>query len=64
MLIGSLLSGGILDYFSTTTATGVVRNWQSFWLSSAAMSFVITLLVLFFFKSKARVGTETNQAAA
>jgi len=42
----------------------VVRNWQSFWLSSAAMSFVITLLVLFFFKSKARVGTETTQAAA
>jgi nucleoside transporter len=65
MLIGSLLSGGILDYFSTTTATGtVVRNWQSFWLSSAAMSFVITLMVLFFFKSKARVGTETAQAAA
>ena len=27
MLIGSLLSGGVLDYFSTTTATGVVRNW-------------------------------------
>jgi MFS family permease len=65
MLIGSLLSGSILDYFSTTTETGaVVRNWQSFWLSSAAMSFVITLLVLFFFKSKARVGTETTQAAA
>ncbi len=64
MLIGSLLSGGILDYFSTTTATGVVRNWQSFWLSSAAMSFVITLLVLFFFKSQARVGTEAKQAAA
>jgi nucleoside transporter len=64
MLIGSLLSGGILDYFSTTTATGVVRNWQSFWLSSAAMSFVITLLVLFFFRSNARVGTQTNQAAA
>jgi nucleoside transporter len=64
MLIGSLLSGGILDYFSTTTSTGVVRNWQSFWLSSAAMSFVITLLVLFFFRSKARVGTETAKAAA
>jgi nucleoside transporter len=65
MLIGSLLSGGILDYFSTTTATGVVRNWQSFWLSSAAMSIVITLLVLFFFRSKARVGTQQpNQAAA
>ena len=64
MLIGSLLSGGILDYFSTTTATGVVRNWQSFWLSSAAMSFVITLMVLFFFRSQARVGTEAKQAAA
>jgi len=63
MLIGSLLSGGILDYFSTTTSTGVVRNWSSFWLSSAAMSFVITLMVLFFFRSKARVGTQTNQAA-
>jgi nucleoside transporter len=64
MLIGSLLSGGILDYFSTTTAAGVVRNWQSFWLSSAAMSFVITLMVLFFFRSQARVGTEAKQAAA
>jgi nucleoside transporter len=64
MLIGSLLSGGILDYFSTTTATGVVRNWQSFWLSSAAMSVVITLLVLFFFRSNARVGTQPNRAAA
>jgi len=64
MLIGSLLSGGILDYFSTTTETGVVRNWSSFWLSSAAMSFVITLMVLLFFRSKARVGTQANQAAA
>jgi hypothetical protein len=33
-------------------------------LSSAAMSFVITLLVLFFFRSNARVGTETAKAAA
>ena len=64
MLIGSLLSGGILDYFSTTTSTGVVRNWSSFWLSSAAMSFVITLMVLFFFRSQARVGTQANEAAA
>ena len=64
MLIGALLSGGILDYFSTTTETAVVRNWQSFWLSSAAMSVVITLLVLFFFRSNARVGTQPNRAAA
>jgi MFS family permease len=64
MLIGSLLSGGILDYFSTTTSAGVVRNWSAFWLSSAAMSFVITLMVLLFFRSKARVGTQASPAAA
>jgi nucleoside transporter len=59
MLIGSFLSGGVLDYFSTTTAGGeVVRNWRAFWLSSAAMSFVITLLVLFFFRSSVRVRAE------
>jgi nucleoside transporter len=56
MLIGSLLSGGVLDYFSTTTDVGVIRNWLSFWMSAAAMSFAITLLVLLFFRSKARVG--------
>lgn len=59
MLIGSLLSGGVLDYFSTTGADGaVVRNWPSFWLSSAAMSFAITLIVFFFFRSKVRVAAE------
>ena len=63
MLIGSLLSGGVLDYFSTTGADGsVVRNWQSFWLSSAAMSFVITLIVLFFFRSSVRVRAEQSQS--
>jgi nucleoside transporter len=62
MLIGSLLSGGVLDYFSTTGADGnVVRNWPSFWLSSAAMSFAITLLVLFFFRSSVRVRSEQSQ---
>ena len=61
MLIGSFLSGGVLDYFSTTAAGGeVVRNWRAFWLSSAAMSFVITLLVLFFFRSSVRVRAETT----
>jgi nucleoside transporter len=61
MLIGSLLSGGILDYFSQTTASGVVRNWPSFWMSSAGMSFAILLLVLFFFKSSVKVqATQTT----
>jgi nucleoside transporter len=55
MLIGSLLSGGILDYFSQTTGATVVRNWPSFWLSSAGMSFAILLMVLLFFKSSVKV---------
>ena len=55
MLIGSLLSGTALDYFTTTTGTTVVRNWSGFWLSSALMSFAIMLLVLFFFRSSRRI---------
>jgi nucleoside transporter len=54
MLIGSLLSGGALDYFSTTTGGVVTRNWTSFWLSSAAMSAAIMLLVLLFFRSSVK----------
>jgi nucleoside transporter len=53
MYIGSVLSGVARDYFPT---------WQSFWLSSAAMSFAILLLVLLFFR--ARVKIRARQATA
>jgi nucleoside transporter len=46
MYIGSVLSGGARDYFP---------DWQSFWLSSAAMSGGIFLLVLLFFRSKTMI---------
>lgn len=46
MYIGSVLSGVARDYFPT---------WQSFWMSSAAMSAAIMLLVLFFFRSKVMI---------
>ena len=56
MFIGSFLSGYVLDYFSTTSADGaVVRDWTSFWLTSASMSFAIMLLVFFFFRTNARI---------
>lgn len=55
MLVGSFLSGYALDYFSTGTGETILRNWSSFWLSSAAMSAAIGLLVLFFFTSRARI---------
>ena len=56
MFIGSFLSGYVLDYFSTIGADGtVVRDWTSFWLTSASMSFAIMLLVFFFFRTYARI---------
>ncbi len=65
MLIGSLLSGTALDYFTTTGPDGTpIRNWTSFWLSSATMSFAIMLLVLFFFRSRVRIGAGQPQQAA
>jgi nucleoside transporter len=56
MLVGSLLSGYVLDFFSTTAIDGsVVRDWTSFWFTSAAMSFVIMLLVFFFFRTSVMI---------
>lgn len=64
MLVGSFLSGFALDYFTSTTGEGtVVRDWMSFWLSSAAMSAAIGLLVLIFFTSRARIRAEEKLAA-
>ena len=49
MFLGSTLSGVALDYFTTTVGGTAHHNWQSFWLSSAAGSFAILLLVAAFF---------------
>jgi nucleoside transporter len=55
MLAGSLLSGYALDYFSSGAAAAIVRDWKAFWLSSAAMSAAIGVLVMLFFQSRARI---------
>jgi nucleoside transporter len=55
MLVGSLLSGVAVDFFTVTRAGAAVREWPSFWLSSAGMSFVILLLVGLFFRSSGRI---------
>ena len=55
MFIGSLLSGGAVDYFTKTVNGVVTRDWQAFWLTSSAGAGVILLLLLIFFKSKAKV---------
>jgi MFS family permease len=58
MFIGSLLSGGALDYFTTSGGTAPLRNWNAFWLSCAAGSFAILLLVAIFFRTNAKIETK------
>jgi nucleoside transporter len=58
MFIGSLISGWTVDFFTTPQG----RNWQSFWLSSAASAFVIMLLLAVFFRSRGKIRTEQPEA--
>ncbi len=55
MLVGSLLSGVAVDFFTVSRAGVAVREWPSFWLSSAGMSLAILLLVALFFRSSAKI---------
>ncbi len=60
MFIGSLISGGAVDYFTSTVNGVLTRNWKGFWLTSSLSAFVILLLIAFFFRSKNKVhGGET-----
>ncbi|HXK06474.1 MAG TPA: nucleoside permease [Verrucomicrobiae bacterium] len=56
MFIGSLLSGGAVDFFTTSAG----RNWSGFWLSSAAGAFAILLLVALFFRTSAKIHTKPS----
>jgi nucleoside transporter len=52
MLIGSWLSGRVVDAFAVTTAGGVVRHdWLHIWLVPAGGAFVVLLLFALFFRS-------------
>jgi nucleoside transporter len=71
MLLGSYLSGYAVDYFTTMSPTGEpIRDWPSFWYTSATISFAILLFVMFFFRTsvkiqaKDRPGTSTAAAEA
>jgi len=55
MLIGSLLSGSFVDYFSTGEGTLRRTDWHSFWQTSAAMSEIILLLILLFFRTGEKI---------
>ncbi len=58
MFIGSLSSGVAIDYFTHGTGAAVTRNWQSFWLTSASLSFVVLLLIALFFRSRSRIESQ------
>jgi nucleoside transporter len=55
MLVGSLLSGVAVDYFTHTEGGKVVRDWHTFWLSSSAMAGVILLMILLTFRTSTRI---------
>ena len=46
MLIGSLLSGVAVDFFTSPTGT---HNWKGFWLSSSLAAFLLFLAMAVFF---------------
>jgi nucleoside transporter len=55
MLIGSLISGRTFDYFTRTSRSVVIHNWQGFWTGSALSALVVLLLIAVFFHSDAKI---------
>jgi nucleoside transporter len=58
MFIGSLLSGVALDWFTTKTGATEVHDWKAFWMTSAAGSFAILVMVALFFTSRRRIASK------
>jgi MFS family permease len=58
MFVGSLSSGVAIDHFTHTVAGVAVRNWQSFWLTSAGSAFIVLLLIVLFFRSHSRIKSQ------
>ncbi|MDX6456509.1 MAG: hypothetical protein QOJ51_6238 [Acidobacteriaceae bacterium] len=57
MLLGSWLSGRIVDLYATTTASGAVRHaWRSIWLASSACSAAVLLLFFVSFSNERETG--------
>ena len=55
MLIGSLISGRTVDYFTRAVGTVVTRDWRAFWTTSALSAFIILLLITIFFRSRTKI---------
>jgi MFS family permease len=62
MFLGSLLSGGALDFFTTKTPEGLHRNWTSFWTSSSVAALLLFLIFAFLFKSRRMIQKQEAEA--
>ena len=49
MLIGSWVSGPVVDRYARQAGEAVTHDWTAIWLWPASMAFVIILLFAFFF---------------
>jgi nucleoside transporter len=55
MLIGSMLAGRGLDYFTHTQGSTTATNWQAFWIMPASIAFFILLLIVVFFRGGGKI---------
>jgi len=54
MLIGTWISGPVVDFYATKVGDVVVHDWTAIWMYPATMAFVVILLFAFFFKDPGR----------
>ncbi len=63
MFFGSLLSGGAVDFFTTSVGPRLVRNWTGFWMSSSISALVLFLVFAIFFRARRMIGKREPAAA-
>ena len=65
MLLGSWLSGYVVDLYTHTATNGQITHaWRSIWLVSAACSAVVLVLFFFTFRDSDRMTTTAQEAEA
>lgn len=64
MFVGSLLSGGAVDFFTISNGVGqkAVRNWTGFWLSSSIAALVLFLVFAIFFRTRTMIRSKESEA--
>ena len=65
MLVGSWLSGYVVDLYTHSGANGgITHSWRSIWLVSAACSAVVLVLFFFTFREKDRMTATAHEIEA